>query len=173
MDTTSLQPGDVILFAGTSFVSRGIKYFTKSKWSHAAIYVGGGEGFIVEATAAGVEKNKLEATLKHCSAWCVRRYPNLTVAQAEAMKTEAYGFLPYKYDFVQLLTLGVFFSLRKIGITWNSIVDSMPGRMICSELVAVCYQVIDVMFNKRTKMVTPDMLYTTGLLTTIQESEYK
>ena len=175
MDATKFQLGDVILFQGTAFISRGIEWFSKSKWSHAALYVGGGNGYIIEATGAGVERNKLETSLHGCSSYCVRRMPNLTMEQAELIKDKAYSLIykKDKYDFIQLLTLGIYFTLRKIGITWAWLVDNMPNKMICSELVAVCYLTLPIKFKSKIKLVTPETLYSTGILTTIEELEIK
>lgn len=173
MDSTSLQAGDCILFSGKGFVSRGIKFFTDSKWTHAAIYVGGGEGFVIEATAAGVEKNPLAPLLKKASAYCVRRIPDLTVEQAELMKEKAYGLIYEEYDFVQLVSLGIYYAFRKIGISCGWLVRNAPGKMICSELYAVCALCVPLKFKSKTKLVTPAMLYETRLMTTVEEFENK
>lgn len=173
MPTLILHPGDCILIQGKSFVSRGIMWFTKSKYSHVAMYVGGGKGYIVEATAAGVEINKLEDLIKHSSAYAVRRIPGLTVDQAEAMKDKAYALIYDDYDFVQLASLGLYYLLRKCGISWSLLVRSARNKMICSELFAVCCLVIPIKFKSKTKLVTPDTLYTTSLMETILEFEHK
>ncbi|MBC5783305.1 hypothetical protein H8N03_10145 [Ramlibacter sp. USB13] len=54
LDPTKLQPGDVVVTRGRSLVSLGIRAFTLSSASHAAIHVGG--GFIVEAVDQGVRR---------------------------------------------------------------------------------------------------------------------
>lgn len=159
------QPGDVILFAGKSWISRGIEWFTDSKYSHAALYVG--NGYIIEATEAGVEKNLL--TFKGCSGHCVRRMPGLTSDAAKAIVAKAESLIYDNYDFLQLLTLGVYYGFRRLGITWSALVANMPNKMICSELVAVSYLVVPDKFKDQTKLVTPDTLYTTSLLQTIEE----
>lgn len=173
MDTKLLYPGDVILFSGTGFVSRGIKFFTNSEWSHAALYVGGGDGYIIEATQAGVEKTKMADVMLHASKICVRRYRGLTLEQVELLKDKAYSLIYDRYDYAQLLSLGVYFAFRKVGLTWAALVRNLPGKMICSELVAVCYLTLPVKFKARTKLVTPETLGATDLLDTVYEEVVK
>lgn len=173
IDLQLLQSGDVILLQGTSLVSRGIRWFTDSKYSHVCLYVGGGSNYIIESTEAGVEKNELQKILAHASSVCVRRHTGLTVEESELIKTKAYSLIYENYDYIQLLSLGVYFSLRRLGITWGSIVASMPGRLICSELVAVAYLCIPLKFKSKTKLVTPQTLYETELLDTVLEEEIK
>lgn len=51
LERNLLQPGDIILTGIKSLVSLGVRTFTISRYSHAAIYVG---GTMIEATLAGV-----------------------------------------------------------------------------------------------------------------------
>jgi hypothetical protein len=170
MEPGFIQPGDVILIGGKSWVSRGIKMFTNSPVSHVGIAVSGTH--LIEATSAGVEKNKIEDVRKHADLFCVRRFPGLTVEQAELMKTKAYGgLLGQGYDFIQLVSLGLYFGLRKLGFTWHMLVPGNASRQICSELVANCFLTIPVKFRTRTKLVTPADLYSTGKLDTILEEK--
>ena len=37
-----LQPGDLLIYSGTGWISRLIKFKTSSEWTHAAVYIGGG-----------------------------------------------------------------------------------------------------------------------------------
>lgn len=173
MDTKLLQPGDVILFSGKGFISRGIKWFSNSRWSHVGLYVGGGGGYIIEATEAGVEKTALAPLVAKAQAVCVRRRAGLTVEQVEQIKDKAYGLIYDGYDFVQLLSLGIYFAFRKLGITWSALVRNSRNRMICSELVAVCFSVLPIRFRAKTKLVTPEDLYVTKELDTVYEEVIK
>ncbi|SUP04970.1 Uncharacterised protein [Vibrio cincinnatiensis] len=51
LDVPSLKLGDVILTSEKGFASIGVRAATLSKYSHAAIYVG---GTMIEATLGGV-----------------------------------------------------------------------------------------------------------------------
>ena len=65
-----------------------------------------------------------------------------------------------------------YFLLRKVGITISWLVRNVPGRLICSELFAVCALCIPIEFRKQTSLVTPDTLYTTDLMYTVYEGSY-
>ncbi len=53
----SLKVGDILLSAGLSGISLAIKVFTNSKFSHTALYIGGGE--VIEASNKGVVINAI------------------------------------------------------------------------------------------------------------------
>ena len=173
LDLKTLQLGDILLFQGKSFISRGIMYFTKSKYSHAALYIGGGENYIIEATGAGVEKNLVAPLIAQADAFCVRRIPDLTVENAELMKDKAYSLIYSSYDTKQLLSLGVYYTLRKLGLNWDWLVSNNPQRITCSELVAVACLCIPLKFAAKVKDVTPETLYLSNKLVTVVESYTK
>ena len=169
MEPSIIQPGDVLLFQGKTFLSRGIMWFTSSKYSHSAVAVSG--TYAIEATRAGVEKNPIDVLLTHADAYCIRRMPDLTVEQSELIKDKAYSLIYDDYDVIQLLTLGIYYAFRKIGITWAGLVLNMPHQMTCSELVAVCFLCVPLKFRNKAKLVTPGDLYSTDELATILEAK--
>jgi len=166
-----LQPCDIILVSGKGLVSRAIRWFTDSEWSHAALYVGGGKQAIIEAMETGVEVNPLQTLVKGHTKVCVLRYPGLLVEQAEVIKAKAYDLTYHRYDFPQLITLGVYNFFRKLGVKMSFLVSNSRNNIICSELIAVCYKAAMIEFSKKTKMVTPASLYTNDGLTTIYEAK--
>jgi len=153
-----IYPGDILLFSGKGFISRGIKFFTNSEYSHVAIAVSGTE--CIEATAAGVEKSDIQTLINKTEHFCVRRI-DLTMEQAEKIKERAYQLLYESYDFLQFISMIPYLLLRKIGITWNSLIFNSRVRMICSELVGVCLKYADVINtpNYYIKRYTPDSWY--------------
>ncbi|MEM5778792.1 MAG: YiiX/YebB-like N1pC/P60 family cysteine hydrolase [Candidatus Aenigmatarchaeota archaeon] len=172
IDTKMLQPGDCVLISGEHFISRGIKWFTNSKYNHVALYVGGGEGYVIEATEAGVEKNKLSKLLQSASGVCIRRVPNLTVFQAELIKNKAYQLLYQNYDFLQFISMIPYFLFRKIGFNFPFLLLNSRNRMICSELYAVCLYAAGIKLKssiKKFKSITPEDLYRSDLLVTVYE----
>lgn len=171
MDISLLQQGDVVFFQGKSFISRGIRSFTKSKWSHVALYVG--DGYIIEATGAGVEKNALLPLLGHASRVAVGRRKGLTIVEWELMKTRAYSMIGDKYDVWQLLTFPIYFALRKIGIIWPAIIGDKGGEVVCSAFVAMCFATIPVKFAKYLKSVSPETIYSSDEIEIIFEEETK
>ena len=170
-DTKILNPGDIVLVAGKGWLSKQIMFLTNSKWSHAALYVGGGRQAVLEAVDDGVEENAFVTTSKGHTRIAIRRLPGLTVEQAEAIKTAAYTKLNKPYDWMQLVTIGVYELVRKhLGIRWSGLVKNSKRAMICSELVAVAYRAAGVEFSKEDKMVTPDMLGDDSRLVTVYEA---
>lgn len=167
MDTKILQPGDFILFSGKSFISRGIKIFSGSKWSHIAIFIG--NGYVIEATAAGVEKNLLAPLISKAAGIAVVRIPDLSVENMELMKDKAYSMLGEKYDVWQLLTMAPYFLLRKIGIIAPFLIGDKAGEVVCSALCAMCAMVIPIKFAKSIKTVTPDTIYKSDKVVKVYE----
>jgi hypothetical protein len=152
-----LHTSDFILFAGKSFISRGIELFD-GKYSHSAQLVG--NGYIIEANQPGVEKSLLAPLIKAADHICVLRVPNLSVDDSEIMKNGAYSQMTVgtKYDFVNLVSLAPYFLLRKIGISAPWLVWSKTGRVICSELCARDLRAINIKLAKDDKLVSPGVM---------------
>jgi cell wall-associated NlpC family hydrolase len=171
MDTSLLQPGDIIFFQGKSFISRGIRTFSSSKWSHVALFLG--NGYVIEATAAGVEKNLVAPLFAHASRVAVGRIPNLTVENMELMKDKAYSMIGDKYDVWQLLTFSLYFAFRKIGIIWPFLIGDKAGAVVCSALIAICCMVIPLKLGKTPKTSSPESIYSSGKIEIVLEEEIK
>ena len=169
LNLKSLIPGDCILLGGKGIISRGIKWFTNSKYSHAAIYVGGGNNYVIEATLVGVEKNKIHSLIEHADKICIRRIFNLSAEDAELMKNKAYQLLYNSYDVLQFVSYIPYFLFRKIGINLPFLVINKRNKMVCSELYAVCALAAGIKFAKNPKLVTPEILYRTHKMETIYE----
>ena len=152
-----LHDGDFIEFQGKAFISRGIELFD-GKYSHVAQFVG--NGYVIEATQPGVEKNLLAPLIKAADGICVLRVPNLTVENAEILKAGAYSQLTVgtKYDFLNLVSLAPYFLLRKIGINAPWLVWSNTGRVICSEMCARNLRAINIKLAKQDKLVSPGIM---------------
>jgi len=56
-----IRPGDVVLVEGRSEMSRIIKLFTRSPWSHAALYVGNVKGTDTHQTGNNANHMLVEA----------------------------------------------------------------------------------------------------------------
>lgn len=57
----NLTPGDIVASEGSSFTSRLIQIFTRSRWSHVGIVTGSNK--ILEATKSGNGKDVREVSL--------------------------------------------------------------------------------------------------------------
>ena len=166
-----LQPCDIILVAGTSRLSRGIMLMTGSPWSHAILYVGGGRQRVIEAiNGASVEANSLETALQDCSRACVRRYPGLTVEDAEIIKGKAYSMVGMDYDEEQNFGLAIYNLLRKIGIKAPWLVANDKAKFNCSETVNIAYRAAMIVLAEAPEMETPASLGETSKLVTVWDS---
>jgi len=168
-----LQPGDCVLLGGKGVVSRGIKWFTDSKYSHATLYVGGGKNYIIEATLAGVERNRIQDVLVHAERICIRRIPNLTVEEVELMKNKAYSLIYDSYDIPQFISYIPYFLFRKVGINLPFLVFNNRQKMVCSELYGVCALAAGIKLFRNIKLITPEFLYRTLKMVTILEEDLK
>jgi len=153
------QPGDFILIDGKGFVSDGIEWFEGGKYSHIAVYVGGGIRGIIEAVAHGVQFSTVDVLLKRAESICVRRIPNLTVDASERMKSEAYSMLHKKYDYLQFASLGLYLLLKKVGITWKRLIKNLPNKLICSEVAGRCAAQVPFEMDWSLGELTPQSFY--------------
>jgi len=139
-----LQPGDVILIAGKSRFASLICRFTRSSWSHVAIYVGPGHHAdaahcIVEADVEdGVRMVTLER-LADLDIQVVRasRLP-------EAARQELIGYLlarvgmPYDMNHIVELARLLLFAPLPLSrwLSPRAVRSADPARAVCSTLVA-------------------------------------
>lgn len=163
------QVGDCILISGNGFVSDGIEWITDGKASHVAIYVGGGEQFVIEAREHGIEKNGVQRLFRDVNHFTVRRIPGLTVENAEKMKAKAYSLLGKKYDYRLFSSLGAYYLLKKIGITWNGLLGENKNEMICNELYRLCALEAGFIATEYPMSETPKTYLETPLLKTVFE----
>lgn len=122
--------GDIILFRGSSLLSRLIQYFDNAYYNHAGVvFASNNRLFILDANAHGVAPDFLSSRMKEYISFCIVR-PN---AWKPEQRSEALGTVMNKaerkirYDFLLLLQIGIF---RKTGIR---IYLNNQQRDICSE----------------------------------------
>lgn len=152
-----LKPGDLLFSSSIGVTSLGIRLFSTSAVSHVALYIG--EGYVSEATGAGVQIVTLSEALAHSDKLFVLRHPSLTLQQekkiAEFSKSKqgtGYNYTgivkmipfmltkqlcslnPFSRDFRQQCITGL--ASSQIGAETSAIPDSY----FCSEFVAAAYQ---------------------------------
>lgn len=101
LDAEKLRPGDVILTADNSPVSRAIRRSTRSDISHAMIYVESHS--IIEADSRGVQARNTQR-LHYPSdraLYVLRPQPHLTTAEAEAICTYARSKVGSQYTILE------------------------------------------------------------------------
>ena len=143
--------GDFGVIKSTGIAARLIQIGTISRWNHAFIYIG--DGLIAEATplkgtiVSLVTKYNKIAWNQHESLTSDQRYQ--IVEKAKSLVGKTYGFLD-----IFILALRIL-GLKFIG---GKILEKMSLRqcVICSELVAICYENAGYsLINKPEYLVTP------------------
>jgi hypothetical protein len=159
-----LKPGDVLLFQGNGLLSRFIRFFDGSQYSHAGIFDG---EHVIEAEAVhgtgAVEVHEVAESCSTASFTHVYRYVDddrkrlgieLPYEPVGGM-IEQFKASAESYAYSQILLLGVLLGTRRIpipGVTgmlrhildeaaeWlNAIITEHRKIVICSELVYECF----------------------------------
>lgn len=138
-----LRPADVILVEGNLRISAIIKYLTQSTWSHAALYIGGGE--CVEADVIdGVRRVSLAAFSADHLRVC--RPIKLTLNDRNKIIDFAIGRIGAQYDLKHVFDLARYLIPLPLPRRWRrralAYGSADPSRAICSTLVAQAFQVV-------------------------------
>lgn len=141
-----LLPGDVLLVEGNTRLSAMIKFLTQSTWSHAALFVGGGEktgNVLIEAEAdAGVIESPLQKYAHFNTRVC--RPIGLTSPLREAVIAYARERIGWQYDSRQVMDLARFLlpyppvpvALRRRMLAVGS---GDPTKAICSTMIGEAF----------------------------------
>lgn len=150
-----LAQADVLLYHGTSFISRAIQFFDGTDFSHAALYVGSGQ--VGEAVATGLVQRNFAAGVPGNEWVRVYRHKNVPLDMSPVLGKAAY-YLEQgnRYGYEQLLLLAFLCLTRKLRVTpslrWllRNVLDAAASvltrlasqqkePMICSEFVYRSY----------------------------------
>ncbi|MCX7286228.1 MAG: YiiX/YebB-like N1pC/P60 family cysteine hydrolase [Rhodobacterales bacterium] len=143
----TLRPGDVVLVEGNSRISSAIKYLTQSMWSHAAMFVGDGEGRdLIEADLKeGVRYIGLDHLLPFNLRIC--RPVGLTATDRATVLNHMRVSLGRTYDLKNVVDLARFllpeppvpkrFRRRMLALGSGD-----PTRAICSTLIAEAFEAV-------------------------------
>lgn len=175
-----VRPGDVILFAGQTRVSKVIQMVTLSPWTHAALYVGRindirdpqvreklqthytgnpNDKLVVESLLGyGTVANPLNAYREEHLRIC--RPAGLDWRDADTVVNVAIEHLGMGYDVQQLMDLARFlFPYGILPRRWRSSLfqhnAGQPTHIICSSMIARCFQqvhypILPVIHNNQT-----------------------
>jgi uncharacterized protein YycO len=151
MNPTLLKTGDILHCTGHRLISKLIKYFTKSKFSHSAMFIEiWGQPYIIDAQKDGVNvrpfdawKEKYDYTFKVYRS--TKEIDHRTLALRALTKVGNTG-----YDFESLLIKHPITLVT--NTSWKLNKDDY-NRMTCSEYVAWVYGV------ERSYRISPQDLY--------------
>lgn len=152
IDRLMLKPGDIILTAESAPVSKGVRLATASRYSHAAIWVG---GTLIEATQDGVfSKNPQRIILeKETHAAVFRGRIPLTQAQTKAICEYARSQVGTLYALSEAIFALPMRRFAKLGLMETK-------KQFCSRLVALAYAEsgYDLLNLRQPKFCTPRMI---------------
>jgi hypothetical protein len=151
---SEIKNGDIILYKGSSFMSKAIQYFDKAYYNHigvAWIPENSGRILTLDMWSAGLDCIPLSRRMSGYDDFCIMRPKVSTLASIEAIKTSLgmWDGREIKYDFGMLLR--VVFS-KKFGIDIRS---SKKNRFICSEFAQYYVHLLDIHTYDDIDMITP------------------
>lgn len=128
-----MKQGDFLVFRTNGWAARWIQLFTRSRWNHAAIYIG--DGRIVEAEPTGVRITNLHEAYTD-DQWIVSG-KTLTSWQRNKIVTWAKSKEGTPYGWLDIAALG----LLSLGIRWKWLdrFAADQSRLVCSQLVSYAY----------------------------------
>ena len=163
----SLKTGDILLSAGLSGISQVIKVFTNSKFSHTALYIGGGN--VIEAIDKGVVVNNIVIAMSDDILVSVYRKNDLTPGEAAYVVENAKRYVGKPYDVAGAMGAGV---TSNAGVISSLLVSPAAGlyglyadaqnrknptsAFFCSELVAWAYKRSGVILDSNASSATPE-----------------
>jgi hypothetical protein len=151
----TLQAGDILLSSTQSALSLGIRVFTFSPVSHAALYVG--HNTVVEAVGAGVQERPLADYLEGEATVVAFRHPEVSPTQAQRLREYTHSQVGKKYNPLGIVLQAPFtvqrrycelpvvpgfvrdICVRGLGAIYLGAVRN--DRFFCSQLVLQAYQV--------------------------------
>ena len=117
----NITPMSIIFTTGDAFFSKVIRWWTRGKSSHTAVYIGAGKHKIAESLWRGNQITRLEKYLKKgCKVWIFAK-PAMTLEMVALMKDYIYKTKDRKYDWRGLFK----FVFRRI--------PENPNKNFCSE----------------------------------------
>ncbi len=145
-----IQPGDVVLVEGNTYMSEIIKILTRSTWSHCFLYIGDKE--IIESDTASYENGKL-VKLKQPKVMKnpvekyfsynirIKRPVQITQEDLDAVIKSAKDHVGREYDRKNILNfIYKYMGLKKFDLSANI---GESDKYICSGLVAKVFQEVN------------------------------
>jgi len=165
LKSSELQPGDVLLYSGSSFLDSLIRFFDGSEYNHSSIFDGTD---VAEAVAAGVVSDSIAESIQDQDYVDIYRFNSddgTPLGGPGYPPDPVLGRIAYyvaqhdRYAYEQLLLLALLTTTRRLPfIGWvpglasllrtildgaaealNQIIAAGKQPMICSELVYRCY----------------------------------
>lgn len=161
-----LEPGDIFLTKGDSFISRAIRFFSRSggesrtEVNHVGVVTEAGSMYdatIVEALSKVKRRKMSSYTLSKSTEIAIFRAKHLTDEQRSAIVDRANGYVGASYGYLKIVAhlldwiLGGRYIFRKIA--------SMDRYPICSWVVAYAYLDAGISFGVEPGRADPDDIW--------------
>jgi len=120
-----LRDADILLYHGSSWLSRAIRFFDGTPYNHASINVGNDN--VMEAIAEGVVRRSIKESIAHYEPVIVMRLidrPN----DVSPVLSKAQQYEGKRYAYEQLLLLALICSFRKVRL--NNAVAKFVGKVL-------------------------------------------
>ena len=158
---SQMRNGDVLLFKGNSWLSKIIKWKTKSAYSHAGLVAWWGDRLMVlEAVGSGVLATPISYNLQKYSGGI--DYYRCTIELSDPLRQNMLSFaqqqLGKEYSFRRLV--GFFFKLILNKPLERCESAKVPSTFFCSEYVAEVYEHAgcDLVLERSSQYTSPDKL---------------
>ena len=150
MHPNDLQTADILLSTGDALASAAIRIHTMSRYSHASLYIGGGQ--VIEAIGSGVTLQSVPQAVKDDRLVSVYRRLHITPGQANMVVRYARQQIGKDYDLSGALgsgartaggsMVGIFLSpIVAIGLAADLYNRANPeAAFFCSELVTLAFE---------------------------------
>jgi uncharacterized protein YycO len=154
-----MRPGDILLVRTATIWGWLIRLFTRSEWSHAAIYIGNGMVASIDAFQ-GVHIEPVPS-----ERFIVLRYPLLTEKQAAGIVRWCYEQLGDRYDWGEIAE--VF-----LRLVWGvqAVVD-VKRRYICTVFTLEAFRAVDIDLAPGRHALTPGEMTNLSWLLPVDESQ--
>jgi hypothetical protein len=149
-----IKAGDVLLFNGSSFISKAIRFFDGAPVNHAALALDGGQ--LGEAAGSGLRFASVAGAVHHNNFTVIRALPAPTEVAPVVKRGQSYVQDGAKYAYQQIAFLAILGLTRQVPLppigrrmmravldkaaaALNALLEGDRQLMICSEYVYRCY----------------------------------
>jgi hypothetical protein len=164
MNPTNLKTGDILHCSGKRLLSKLIKWFTRSEFSHSALFIEiWGQPYIIDAQKDGVNVRPFsDWKVKYAYTFIVHRAPEGDIDEQALAKRALTKVGSTAYDIESLIARQPF---ELVTGKWKEKGDTTE-RMYCSEFVAWVYGV------EKAYRMSPEDLYHWCRLNNFKEINY-
>ncbi|AEO93471.1 enoyl-CoA hydratase/carnithine racemase-like [Bacillus phage G] len=146
-----LQPGDIVLIRGKSFISKFVRFFTKSEYTHAAMMIS--ERHMIEANF-NKKVNIVNFKYNPETMEIYRYKEDLTKEQQIVIVQSSYEMLNKYYDYLQV----IFYMIEYfIGKRYDRMFN-LQSFIICSEIIDRAYSEIEINLVEKSNMTPGDLV---------------